>query len=160
MPGFCKVRLLTLAEDQAGNMTHRRIWFPLVPAVVAAIFAGSGCGTATIEDAVPVSATASTVVQPEATGASEADVGPGRAIAADEPATFERPGDYPNLNVIPKPAAEHITAEEKAAEAAQLRAKRDRQLSQGRGSGSSDAERLRRLANSHAEETLKAIEAE
>ncbi len=112
-------------------------------ALAAPVFLAA-CGTATIEDAVPVSATA----QPAAaTGASLAAV------------TFSRPGDYPNLNVIPQPAAAQITEAKREADTTMLRAIREQQQADGRGRGAAGtAGELRRIGRSHATDALKEIQ--
>src|SRR5690606_19189350 len=116
-------------------MTMRRIAL-----LMAILFpALQGCGTATIEDAVPAGAV-QTSAQPRPSSAA-----------------FATPGAYPNLNVIPTPATEHLTPEEVAAKSEELRQRRDT-LSAGGGGVADETATLRRLGNSHADEGLKAIE--
>lgn len=103
---------------------------------VALALALAGCTTAAIEDVAPAAA---------------ADPWPERAFAT--------PGDYPNLNVVPTPAAAQFTEEEKAERMGELRSRRDSLNSQAAGRGVRDrTAELRRLGRSHADETLKAIE--
>jgi hypothetical protein len=110
----------------------------LATLLVVSCAAGAGCASATIEDAVPMS-----------------------AQAAAQPQAFATPGDYPNLNVIPTPAAEQITPEERAAQTAALRSTRESlQARTGDGSATDDRAGLRRIGQSHAEEALEAIEGE
>lgn len=103
----------------------------------------SGCGTATIEDAVPQSA----LNQPPAPAASE----------APSAATFSQPGDYPNLNIVPRPAAPQLTEGEVEAKAAELRMRRE-QLSGGSAAGGDRTAELRRLAAGHADDALRQID--
>lgn len=98
----------------------------------------AACTTAAIEDVAPVAAES--------------------AAEAGRP-SFARPGDYPNLNVVPTPAATQFTEEEKAERIETLRARRDNLVGQSRGVRDRSAE-LRRLGRSHADDALRAIEAE
>ena len=77
------------------------------------------------------------------------------------PQVFSPPSEYPNLNITPQPSGPQLTNEESRAAVDDLREKRARQASAGgQGASFADADELRRLANSHAEETLRAIEGE
>lgn len=97
----------------------------------------SGCGTATIEDAVPVAAGQS-----------------GAAAPAWAPT-----GDYPNLNVAPQVAAEQFTEAEKQAQTARLRAARAQVEAQAAGRAVPDrTQELRRLGETHADEAERIIE--
>ena len=96
------------------------------------------CGTATIEDAVPVGALHS-------------------AQPAAPPATFSATGAYPNLNVIPVPASEQLTEGEVERKTEELRRRRET-LSAGGSVAPSDMQALRTLGNSHADDALKVIE--
>lgn len=100
----------------------------------------AGCGTASIEDAVPAAALEQPAVRP-----------------VDAPATFSQPGDYPNLNIVPRPAAAQLTESEVEAKAAELRARRER-LSGGGGSAADSSAELRRLAAGHADDALRQID--
>ena len=114
-------------------MTMRRLAVFLVLAV-------SGCSTTSLEDAAPVSSSAQT-------GA---------------PATaFSAPGTYPNLNVVPEPAAPQFTQEQIDAEADRLRATRDGVSggSQSRAVSTSASE-LRRLGRNHGDDAVRIIEGE
>ena len=123
-------------------MTGRRLsGVGVGTAVLACLLPLAACGTATIEDAVPVAASEASAPQPAP--------------------PFSTPGDYPNLNVIPKPAASQITADEKAADTTLLRSIRERQQAQGRaGKTGSAAAELRRIGRSHASDALRQIEGE
>lgn len=134
-------------------------------AVLAAsllLLPASGCATATIEDAVPAAALESPAAEQPESPAAEASETP----AVQTPGTpvgqaaFSTPGDYPNLNVVPAPAAAQLTDEELRQEADALRARRD-QLSGTRSGGVRDSSgELRRLGRRHAEDTLREIEGE
>jgi hypothetical protein len=101
----------------------------------------AGCTTAAIEDVGPVASTPA-------------------AAEAEQP-SFARPGDYPNLNVVPTPAAAQFTEEEKTARVDELRSRRDRLVGQAASQGVRDrSAELRQLGRSHADDTLRAIEAE
>lgn len=104
------------------------------------LFFLSGCGTATIEDAVP-------------TGAFRQPI----SVPLEIPA--EGSGSYPNLNVPPQIAAPQITSEQKEAQANALRERRQQQENQSaiRSAQDNTAE-LRQLGNRHAEDALKEIE--
>lgn len=112
-----------------------------------------GCATATIEDAVPTAA----LENPAAEAVADSAAGAQRENPAGG-AAFSTPGDYPNLNVVPPSAAAQITDAERRQEADALRARRE-QLAGTRAGGVRDGSgELRRLARSHAQETLKEIE--
>lgn len=101
------------------------------------MLAVAGCGTATMEDAVPVAAGQS-----------------GAAAPAWAP-----PDAYPNLNVAPEVAAEQFTEAQKQAEAARLRAARAQVEAQAAGQAVPDRrQELRRLGDSHADEAARIIE--
>lgn len=106
--------------------------------LLAGCAAGAGCASAKIEDAVPTS-----------------------AEAAAQPQAFAAPGEYPNLNVIPTPAAEQITPQERAAQTAELRSRRESlQARGGGGAATDDRAELRRLGQRHADQALEMIESE
>lgn len=119
-------------------------FFVLSAAVLAVALAG--CTTASLQDAAPAAA-----LQPEAAGAAApADAGP----------AFSTPGTYPNLNIVPTPAATQITAEQKQQTTNELRGKREQVAAQKAGSSRDSSAELRRLGRSHAEEALRQIEGE
>ena len=126
----------------------------------------AGCATASIEDAVPAGALPQ-ADNPAAVATGEAGEGAVDAAAATGvstamPSTPRAPtaGVYPNLNLPTSAAAPQITAEQKAAETAQLRARRE-QMAQQKGAGAGDqGAELRRLAATHGNEALKEIEGE
>lgn len=119
-------------------------FFALSAAVLAVALAG--CTTASLQDAAPAAA-----LQPEAAGAA-APAGAGPA--------FSTPGTYPNLNIVPTPAATQITAEQKQQTTNELRGKREQVAAQKAGSSRDSSAELRRLGRSHAEEALRQIEGE
>ena len=110
----------------------------------------AGCATATIEDAVPAGALPQTVAQtPEAAP-------PAQAAPVERPPTA---GTYPNLNATPTAAAPQITEQEKSAEMAELRAKREALARRGGRTDAAGGERdLRNLATDHGAAALKEIE--
>lgn len=130
-------------------MTMRRI---AMPAAMLAVLAAGGCATATIEEAVPAGA-----LQHE-----QALQGQDQGQAAQEQgAVFSRPGEFPNLNVIPTPAAPQLTDGERAAQAAALRARRDQVTGAAASRGVADrSTELRRLATTHTDTVLREIESE
>ncbi|HEV7254554.1 MAG TPA: hypothetical protein VGN97_15845 [Mesorhizobium sp.] len=69
-------------------------------------------------------------------------------------------GTYPNLNITPPVAAPQLSAQDQAAQRAELNGARARQAAAAPGGGASAAEqeRLRRLAQTHEQNTLSAIE--
>jgi len=110
----------------------------------------AGCATASIEDAVPAGALAS---REDAAG------GTATPVAAAAPTPPSTPGTYPNLNIAPTPAAAQITPEEKEAETAELRARREQLAGELRQRDVSDnTSELNRLAQSHADAALKEIQ--
>lgn len=111
-------------------------------ALLAVLCAAPACSTTNLEELAPASTAPA--------------VAPGPA-AANAP-SLSQPGDYPNLNIIPVPAAEQFTDAQRDAEAAALRARRQ-QLTGG-GAVADRSEELRRLARSHADDAIKVIEAE
>jgi hypothetical protein len=99
-------------------------------ALMSAVLAG--CASATIDDAVPT--------------------------ALDGP---RNTGTFPNLNVKPQVATEQITPEEKTAQIEAIQAARQQQAAAGAtGTAATDPVLLRKLAATHADDTLKAIEAQ
>ena len=68
-------------------------------------------------------------------------------------------GTFPNLNILPQAAAKQISAQQKAARLAELRAARTGQTAPPGSAGTSASKaRLKKLASSHATEALKEIE--
>jgi hypothetical protein len=107
----------------------------------------AGCATATIEDAVPAGALTQTAAE-TTTQAEEA--APERAPTA---------GLYPNLNVAAPAAAPQLTAQEKSADTADLRAKREALARGERAPDAKDTEKeLSDLAAGHGNAVLKEIE--
>jgi len=81
----------------------------------------------------------------------------GTATIKDAVPGARRTGTYPNLNIPQKAATEQLTDEEAAAAAARLNAVRNDQESAS-AKPASEAERLRRLGQTHVEEALEEIE--
>lgn len=131
-------------------MTMRRIaglfMLRVAPFFLAAALAG--CSTTNLEDVMPVAA-----LQPEQDAVAET------AAAQDQP-VFSQPGTYPNLNVVPTPAASQITSQQRRETTSELRARRAEVASQGDGGARDRSAELRRLARTHAEDVLAEIEGE
>jgi hypothetical protein len=109
----------------------------------------AGCTTASLQDAAPAAA-----LQPETAGAA------GQATPADAGPAFSTPGTYPNLNIVPTPAAAQITAEQKQQTTNELRGKREQVAAQKAGSARDGSAELRKLGRSHAQDALREIEGE
>lgn len=169
-------------------MTMRRI--AALTGTVLAGFILVGCATATIEDAVPAGALMQSDVESmsQPVTASPVTASPVMADQQITPASAaynstSQPADaYPDLNVRPATAAPQISAQKKAADRAQLQARKMQIAAEGRRNGASqngetlgalaqeraaeaqssltphDTDALRRLADRHIEETLKEIE--
>lgn len=133
-------------------MTARRILDIFAFGGAAMAIALAGCTTTNFADAVPEAALQP---QPAADTQSAAGVAP-----ADTAPAFSQPGTYPNLNIIPKPAASQITSRQRSETASELREKRAQVAAQGRGSAPNSSAELRRLGRSHAAEALREIEGE
>jgi len=82
----------------------------------------------------------------------------GTATIEDAVPGASRSGVYPNLNIPQQAATEQLTAEETRAGIAALSAARAGQEAEGEDTTESDAERLRRLRESHSDAVLKEIE--
>lgn len=68
-------------------------------------------------------------------------------------------GTFPNLNIPPKVAADQISPEQKASRIAELSAAQQRQAREGAaGVAPEDPVLLKKLADTHGNDTLKAIE--
>lgn len=115
----------------------------------------AGCMSASLEDAAPV-----------ATLPAPADTAPTNTASANTAATNTAPiagarltGEYPNLNVAPDSAATPITAGEKESLTRDLTATRERLgASTPSGNPAAEADRLRKLAKTHAQRRLEEIE--
>jgi hypothetical protein len=118
-------------------MTYRRIGFA-TQAGAAAVVAALACGC-TSDDMVAG-------VEPAVSATSMS----GGAVDT---------GTFPNLNIPPKVAADQISPEQKAARIAELSAAQQRQTTQGSGGVPvEDPALLKKLADTHGDETLKAIQ--
>lgn len=110
----------------------------------------AGCTTVNLADAMPSSAATSAPQPVVATSAPEPSAAPSAVHNDLYPDTIMRPA-----------AAEQISEADRVAATADLRARRDRVA--GGGSAAAHARSaadLRRIAGSHADETLRAIEGE
>jgi hypothetical protein len=140
-------------------MTQRlvRLWFLIAGAVAAAtgIAPLAGCAS---DDAV---STVSDASSPQAGTARKAKAVNGAALQAELEAQGPRnTGTYPNLNIKPQVANEQISPEETASDKEALTAAKKVQGAKGAGIETTDPAVLKKLAETHAEETLKAIDAQ
>ena len=134
---------------------------------ICLIASAGGCATTTsIDEAVPQSASA---VQPDPLPVQAEPVPVESDVATDEFAPAEITGanpdatgkdGFPNLNVKPDAAGDQLTDNDKEAQLAELRAAKARQSTQSGGGSPAEIRRLRELARTHADETLKEIEAD
>lgn len=147
--------------DQTLFRRTARVRIARALALGVALAAGAaGCTTASIEDAAPVAATS--FPPPPASGGAAATTAAGGPVAAQALQEEKAPlntGRFPNLNVTPAKAAEQITAADKEASVAELKAEQKRQAT-GAASVSPDdeADELRELGSTHADDALKTIE--
>lgn len=121
-------------------------------ALVAAACFAPGCATSSVGDAAPTAATTPAIAPAEPAPAVVSEV----QLSSGEP---KNTGTFPNLNIPPQSAAEQISAQQKAARLAELRAARTGQKAPPgtAGTPASNA-RLKKLASTHATETLGEIE--
>ena len=117
----------------------------------------AGCATASIEDAVPAGALSQA---PHDDALSAAPAAGTDAVAADDAGRAPTAGTFPDLNVAPTAAAPQISPQDKAADTADLRAKRRQLAGRPPGQATGDGGRLRQLARSHGEAVLKELEGE
>ncbi len=109
----------------------------------AAMLALAGCAGVSIEEAVPAGAQSS----PSAT-----TVGTG-------PSAPRQTGEFPNLNVVPKPATDQFTETEASATTSELRLAQERARRTVQSlSAPGEGERLRVLGNTHGDAVLGEIE--
>ncbi|MEO3998998.1 hypothetical protein [Mesorhizobium sp. CAU 1732] len=80
--------------------------------------------------------------------------------AGAQQAVFATPGEYPNLNVPPQPAREQISDAKKAADTAELRARRAQAGASAATRVPDTSSELRRIAQSHGNAALAEIENE
>ncbi|WP_048647868.1 hypothetical protein [Nitratireductor soli] len=110
----------------------------------------AGCMSASLEDAAPV-----------ATLPAPANTAPANTAETNAApiAGARLTGEYPNLNVAPDSAATPITAGEKETLTRDLTATRKRLgASTPSGNPAAEADRLRKLAKTHAQRRLEEIE--
>jgi hypothetical protein len=126
----------------------------------------AGCASATIDDAVPTASGTALMPPPAETTAHAATAAPAiaDASAVAEAAPGDAPldtGTFPNLNIKPQVANEQISPEEKQAQIESLTAaQKSHAATAAAGSKTTDPVLLRKLAATHAQDALKAIEAE
>ena len=121
-------------------------------AMIAVVCLAPGCATSTAEDGAATAAATPAIAAAEPIPAAVTEV----QLSSGEP---KNTGTFPNLNIPPQSAAEQISAQQKAATLAELKAARTGQKPPpgGGGTPATDA-RLKKLASTHAAQTLKQIE--
>jgi hypothetical protein len=144
-------------------MTQRldRPLFLIAGAMAAAIGIGllAGCTSSSLDDAAPAAADASSPQTGKARKAGAAETG--AALEAEAEAQGPRDtGTFPNLNIRPQAANDQISPEETESEKGALTAAQKRQAASGSGIETTDPAVLKKLAETHAEDTLKAIDAQ
>jgi hypothetical protein len=145
-------------------MTQRldRLPFLISGAVAAAVAFGmlSGCTTATIEDVVPTASNqqSKSTSSPQVGQATVTNAA-AKAEANAQPTGPVDTGTYPNLNIKPQVAGDQITADEKAAATDSLRAAQKEHVAEAATAGkdTTNPALLRKLAKTHADDTLKEI---
>ncbi len=115
--------------------------------IVAAPVAAAACAGVPIEDAVPAGAL---------------DNGPTAPIDGVSPPALRNTGRYPNLNVPRQGAVNQLSPGEASAKKGEVRrsASGQAEIAQQPGIAPSELERLRKLGETHGEDTLKKIEGE
>lgn len=115
--------------------------------IVAVSAAAGACAGVPIEEAVPAGAL---------------DSGPTAPIDGVSPPVLRNTGRYPNLNVPRHGAANQLSAGEASAKKGELRrsASGQAEIANEPGIAPSELERLRKLGETHGEDTLKKIEGE
>lgn len=158
MPGERMRRLLTRHRET--NMTNRRAGAGILAAVLAAGL--TGCTTVSLQDAAPtpldLAAPAPVPDQSEPPQSPQADP---VAIAAERPAGPVNEGQYPNLNLAPVRHEDRISTSTEAADIARLTRQREALALDAADDGSAaaaEAERLRQLGATHADNALREIE--
>lgn len=144
---------------------------PALPVAAAMLFFLSACASATIEDAVPRGALASDPT-PTASGITNAAVTDADLVTAPQasPAAEQdtaaftsgprNTGQYPNLNLPQRAAAEQITYAQKVQMMHELAGAKQRQAASAgtTAAAAAEAARLRSLATGHAQRALEEIE--
>jgi hypothetical protein len=137
------------------RLTRKNFWDLRwrLTAVIAAVCLAPGCATSTTGDATPTAASqAPAIAETDPTPATVTEV----QLSSGEP---KNTGTFPNLNIPPQSAAPQISAQQKAARLAELRAARSGQTAPpGSTDTSASTARLKKLASSHAVEALEEIE--
>jgi hypothetical protein len=120
-------------------------------AAAAIVCLSPGCATSTAGDGASTAATPA-IAAAEPTPATITEV----QLSSGEP---KNTGAFPNLNIPPQSAAEQISAQQKAATLAELKAARAGQKAPPGAAGTPASQaRLKKLATSHATEALEEIE--
>ncbi len=129
---------------------------------VAVVVPLAGCNTSSVADFAPESASAINPVaaasadpleSPAMGGTLDADLA--KRNTASGPADS---GSYPNLNIAPGTAAPQLTEAEAAAKKAALKAEQRALAAAAPAAPRDDAQRLKKLAATHAKDTLAEIE--
>lgn len=154
------------------SASHWRYYAARLLPIVAAATIAAGCSTTNIEDVAPVGAVQATALPEEmqpppanqpVLAEQQAMVAPPAASPPVSAPVLARGAidteTFPNLNIPPEVAAEQITPEERAAKLALLKAKQTA-VQGGRSAGGANRLRLKRLAETHADDTLQEIENE
>ncbi|WP_353641255.1 hypothetical protein [Mesorhizobium sp. WSM2239] len=140
-------------------MTQRKNFLDLrwrLAAAIAAICLAPGCATSTTGDAAPTAAMPAAQAPAIAAAETTPSVVSEVQLSSGAP---RNTGTFPNLNIPPQAAAKQISAQQKAARLAELRAARTGQTAPPGSAGTSASKaRLKKLASSHATEALKEIE--
>jgi hypothetical protein len=113
----------------------------------------SGCASTTVDQAKPMASTALPAGAAATTDAA--------ALAATSTGQPKDTGSFPNLNVAPQAGAPQISPEDKQAHVNELRAaQQGLAATTASNTAPADQARLRKLAATHADDALKAIENE
>lgn len=113
-------------------------------------FTLGGCASTTAEDEVAQTAAAGAAASQSETETAQAPQVP-----------FANPGSYPNLNVIPTPAAPQLTEAEQDETTTLLQSIREEQAQVSRSMRpQDDTAELREIGRTHVEEALSIIEEE
>lgn len=142
-----------------------------IPLIFAPVLAIAGCASGVnIDDSVPRAAVAP-LPAPQSAGSGETSASEtttigdplpeGQAEESDEERISKNGSDgFPNLNIQPEAATDQLSDGEKNANIARLKAAKANQARQGAGrkANAAEAQRLKRLARTHAGNALKEIE--
>jgi hypothetical protein len=131
------------------------------PQPVATTTTAAPMNTVATTTAAPTTTVATTTAAPVSAAApvaGAAQPAAQTAAAATPPGGPVNTGRYPNLNVTPPSATTILTPEETAAKTAEITAARDALAARDPGTPADEQAKLKKLAATHADETLKKIE--